>query len=82
MAKKLKNLQVLSKNAKIRDVKILKKHSISLKKKQTVNYHQTLEEPHWLLRLEKPKKTDNNFQKHLKIIQVLYKKIFFWLLGQ
>ena len=56
------------KNEKIRDVKILKKNSIT-SRNYTVTYHQNLEGAPWLLSLDKPK----NRQKFSKTL----KKFFF-----
>ena len=61
-----------SENAKIREVKILKKKSIT-SRNFTATYYETLEEAHWLLRLEKPKKNDKIFQNLEKICQFFQK---------
>ena len=61
------------KNAKIRDVKILKKNSIT-SRNNTVTYHQTLEEAPWFLMLDKPKNRQK-FSKTLKKFASFFKKI-------
>ena len=67
---KFKKCNFCKKNAKIRDVEILKNSNTP--SNCTVTYYQTLEEAPWLLRLDKPK--NKNFQKPLKNLQVLSKK--------
>ena len=61
------------KNAKIRDVKILKKIPLRLSK-YTVTYHQTLEEAPSLLRPDKPKNRQK-FSKNLKKFAIFFKKL-------
>ena len=60
------------KNDKFRDVKILKKNSIT-SRNNTVTYHQTLEEAPCLLKLDKPKKRQK-FSKTLKKFASFSKK--------
>ena len=61
------------KNYEIRDVKILKKNSIT-SRNYTVTYHQTLEEAPWLLRPDKPKNRQK-FSKTLKKFASSLKKL-------
>ena len=62
----------LSKNAKIRNVKIFKKNSIT-PRNYTLAYYQTLEEVPWFVRLDKPKKPQK-FSKTLKKFESFVKK--------
>ena len=70
MLKKIKKCYFFKKNARIRDVEILKKKFIT-SRNYTVTYHQALEEAPWLLRLDKPK----NRQKFSKTFKKFFQKI-------
>ena len=67
MSKKMKKLHVLSKKAKICDVKMLEKNHSNTTRNYAVIYYQTLEEVPWHLGLKKYNK-EQKFEKLWKFV--------------